>query len=136
LIDHKNKPMCKQPRISKEKIIAALIAKRGLVYLAAEMAGCSVATVYNYINKYPEVAEAANHQNGMMGDFAEGKLFEAIKNGDAWAIAFYLKTKHKKRGYVEKIENEITGSNGGPIKTRIIIGPDEDGDNSNDTTGD
>lgn len=105
-----------KPRITKEKIRAALIASKGLVYLAAKSVGCSARTVYNYLKKYPDLMEIADEQNGQMGDFAEGKLFKAIEKGEAWAIAFYLRTKHRRRGYVEKQELEHTGKDGGAIE--------------------
>lgn len=41
------------------------------------------------------------------GDLAESKLLKAINNEDLTAIIFYLKTKHKKRGYVERSSQEI-----------------------------
>ena len=41
-------------------------------------------------------------------DFVESKLIGKIKEGDIVAILFYLKTQGKKRGYVERVENEVT----------------------------
>ena len=39
-------------------------------------------------------------------DYTESKLFELIKEKNPTAIIFYLKTKGKKRGYVERSEFE------------------------------
>lgn len=44
------------------------------------------------------------------GDFAEGKLMACIQNGEFPAIKYYLGTKHKHRGYIEKSEQHTTGS--------------------------
>ena len=40
-------------------------------------------------------------------DLAESKLMENINNNENIAIIFYLKTKGKQRGYIEKQEVEV-----------------------------
>ena len=41
-------------------------------------------------------------------DLSESKLLENIQNNDNTCIIFHLKTKGKKRGYIEKQEFEVT----------------------------
>ena len=59
-------------------------------------------------------------------DFAESALHDNIKNGKEASIIFYLKTKGKNRGYVER--QEITGKEGEPIQITgfTYVKPDED----------
>ena len=47
-----------------------------------------------------------------MVDTAELKLWHSIQNGEAWGIAFCLKTIGKDRGYIER--QEVTGADGAP----------------------
>jgi hypothetical protein len=56
----------------------------------------------NYCKRYPTVAAAKEAARGELLDVAEVKLWQAVQRGDAWAIAFALKTLGKQRGYVER----------------------------------
>ncbi|MBA3312619.1 MAG: hypothetical protein M3552_03205 [Planctomycetota bacterium] len=95
---------------SPEKIIESLRESRGMVYAAARRLGCSYNTIRRYVERYPEVAEVLEEERGRTGDQAESKLVEAIGRGDAWAVKYYLSTQCKDRGYVERIEQHVSGS--------------------------
>ena len=116
--------MHSREKYTREQIIKALVDNKGMVYLAAEALGCSHVTVYNYIERHPTVKAAWQAVNGRVGDKTELKLFDAIERGESWAVAFYLKTKGKDRGYVER--QEVSGADGGPvvITTIEVIKPD------------
>lgn len=45
--------------------------------------------------------------NEVFVDFAESALVTRISNGDTTAIIFALKTKGKKRGYIERTETDV-----------------------------
>ena len=60
-------------------------------------------------------------------DFAESQLHKQISDNSTAATIFYLKTKGKKRGYIER--QEITGADGMPTNFQIeIIDKTEDTD--------
>lgn len=69
-------------------------------------------TYYNWMSSNSTFKKAINDcQEGLI-DFAETKLMEKIKDGDTTANIFFLKTKGKGRGYVEKVEQVLSGSLG------------------------
>jgi hypothetical protein len=103
-------------RISKKKIKEALHEKRGIISEAAKYIGCSRMTIYNYMEKYPDVKEAHKEAKEEAIDYVEGRLFKQIEKGNMTGIIFYLKTQGKERGYVERQEFEPVGE----ITFRVI----------------
>lgn len=94
--------MAATEKLTQDQVIEALTRTKGMVFLAAKQLGCTYTTVYNYIRRYPAVAAAKELSEGQILDTAEIKLFEAVLNGEAWALSFVLKTKAKLRGYTER----------------------------------
>lgn len=105
--------------IGRREVAEALVKARGLQTVAAQMLGCEWQTIRNYVQRYPECAEALELANTALGDLAETKLVDNISTGDQRAIEFYLKSKHKARGYAEKTQVELTGAAGGPVRLEV-----------------
>lgn len=97
-----------------DDIIEALEKGSGYVSVAADYLGCAIQTVYNYRDRYPEVAEAWKQIHERRHDVVESSLHKQIKAGNTAATIFYLKTRARHRGYVER--HEITGGDGGDLK--------------------
>jgi hypothetical protein len=111
-------------RYTAKQVIEALIETKGMVYLAAHRLGCDPDTVRNYCKRYPSVQAARDTQRGMMIDVAETKLYQSIENGEAWGIAFALKTIGKDRGYVEQQKLALTDPSGEhPAEMTVIYLP-------------
>lgn len=89
---------------TKEQIIAALRANKGMVTLAADHLGCNSQTIYNWMKRSPDVQAVVDAERERVIDVAEVALMGAIGRKEGWAIAFALKTIGKKRGYVERTE--------------------------------
>lgn len=102
--------MPKKEKLKIKDIIKAVTDSKGMLSAAANKLGVDYSTLWRYSKKYPKVQEAITNQKESVTDMAELKLFKAIREGEAWAICFYLKTQGKNRGYVERIEQ--TGKDG------------------------
>lgn len=90
-----------------------------MLTLAAKKADVTYTTVWRYTQDFPSVKQVIVEAKERMLDFAEGKLYEKIKEGDNTAIIFYLKTQGKGRGYIER--QEFTGTDGKPIKYELTV---------------
>lgn len=98
----------------KKKVLEYFGKTPGGTFAAAcKYANVPYSTAYDMRKVDPkwneDVIAARKTADDLGGDFAESKLMEAINNNELTGIIFYLKTKHKNRGYVEKIMNEISG---------------------------
>lgn len=111
----------------KEKFLEVFANNLGNVQDSCKSAGISRATYYVWKSNDEEFAQAVEEiQEGLI-DLAESKLLENINSGKTNEILFYLKTKGKYRGYVER--QEITGADGMPAKIEVeIINKFEDKD--------
>lgn len=109
--------MTSRQKFTQAQVIDALKETKGMVYLAAKRLGCEAQTIYNYRDRYPAVRAEMEQQDGEVDDAAEMKLYQAIIAGEPWAVQFRLRTKGKGRGYVERVQQEVSGPNGGPIQT-------------------
>lgn len=65
---------------------------------------------YDWKKDDKEFRAAAEDIEESLLDFTESKAMQKISEGDTTMIIFMLKTKGKKRGYVEKQEMELSGS--------------------------
>jgi hypothetical protein len=92
------------PRVTAEQAIEAIHKSRGLLTMAAALLRCQRKTLYRMIEKYPTVAAAVDEECQKLGDLAEAQLYRPIQEGQSWAVCFYLKCRHKARGYVERPE--------------------------------
>lgn len=113
-------------RYSTAKMIEAIRAERGMVTRVADHLGCDPQTVRNYARDIPAVQTALTEERERMTDLAESALYTAISNGEPWAVAMYLKTQGKHRGYVER--QEVAGVDEAPLTFTIQIAGRDDGD--------
>lgn len=96
--------------ITKVKVKNAIIKEMGNLTKAAQRLGCVRKTVYNWIEKEPELAIVVEEARDTALDFVENKLMDGIREGHPTLIIFFLKTQGRKRGYIERQEIEYSGT--------------------------
>lgn len=114
----KNK-MNESRHIKKESLLAALEQSLGVVTVACKKAGIPRSTYYKWLKEDEMFSMAVQEIENVALDFAESQLHKQISENSTAATIFYLKTKGKKRGYVER--QEITGADGMPTHFEIEI---------------
>jgi hypothetical protein len=100
--------MATKSDIQKKGMIQALEKSLGVVTTAAKSAGVSRDTHYRWLKEDQEYRAAVEGIEGIALDLAESKLHQEIIGGNTACIIFFLKTKGKRRGYVEKQEIDMT----------------------------
>jgi len=124
--------MNKSRHIKKESILKALEQSLGVVNNACQAAEIPRSTFYKWLKEDEEFAKQVEDIANVALDFAESQLHEQIRDNSTAATIFYLKTKGKKRGYIER--QEITGADGIPTSFQIeIIDKTEDADKTKDS---
>lgn len=88
----------------KKELIQAMENCHGIVSDACKSVGVSRVTYYDYYKNDPEFKKSIDEIENIVLDYVEGKLFKLIDKGDIASTLFYLKTKGKSRGYIEKSE--------------------------------
>lgn len=107
-------------KIKKKEMITALEKELGIVTAACKRTGISRKTHYNWLEQDPRYAEKVAEMPERTLDFVENALFKNIKAGVPSAQIFYLKTKGKRRGFVEKQEIEHMGKLDNKFEVEII----------------
>ncbi len=124
--------MDKSRHIKKESMLKALEKNLGVVTLSCRKANIPRSTFYKWLKEDQGFAEQVKEIENVALDFAESELLKQIQNGIPTSTIFYLKTKGKKRGYIER--QEITGADGMPTNFQIeIIDKTEDADTGKDS---
>ena len=113
-----------QDRTKKQKkaMIEALEKSLGIVTTACKIVGISRVTHYQWMQDDEDYKKAVIGLEDVALDFAESKLHKQIDGGNTSATIFYLKTKGRKRGYVEGLD--ITSGDekiGGTSQIEVIF---------------
>lgn len=134
--------------IKKEEILKSLEENNGIVTVSCANIGLARSTYYKWLSEDSEFKAAVDEIQDVAIDYVESKLFEKIKGVSIskgfdeegnpivydvppsdTAIIFYLKTKAKKRGYIER--QEVTGAEGKDLNQIMIFKIPDNGRDDN-----
>ena len=90
-------------------MVEALEKSLGVVTTACKSVCIARSTHYEWYGSDDKYKKAVDDIGDVALDFAESQLHKQIQSGEVSSTIFYLKTKGKKRGYVEKTEVEQSG---------------------------
>lgn len=91
-------------RFAMETVLNAIYGSQGNYSIIAQRLGCHRDTAEKYVLKWEKTKTARQQEVEHLKDFTESKLTEMIRNGERWAIKFYLSTVAKDRGFTTKTE--------------------------------
>lgn len=99
----KNSTQSVRRAAKKETFLISLANNNGNITNACIDANIGRRTYYDWLEDEKFAENVENVQESLL-DLAESKLMENINKNDNTSIIFFLKTKGKKRGYIEKQE--------------------------------
>ena len=98
-------------------MLAALETHRGNVTNAAKSIDMARAQHYHWMQTDPEYRAAVDELDNVVIDWVEGHFHQRILKGSDACTIFFLKTKGRGRGYIER--SDWTGDTGDPQVFKI-----------------
>lgn len=103
----------------KKQFIDNFMGSLANVSFCCKKIGISRQTFYSWRDSDPEFKVEISNAREELLDFAESVLFKKVREGHTAELIFFLKTKGKSRGYIER--QEITGDQITPLFEVKII---------------
>ena len=99
-----DRPARKSTVLKKRLFLEALTKTLGVVAPALREVGIVRMTLSRWLNTDSDFKALYDEMDDLVLDFAESHLHQQIKAGIPASTIFFLKTKGKKRGYIERTE--------------------------------
>lgn len=100
--------MARGVKLTKDKVAQMIVKKAGNISEVARAMKVSRKAVYAKINQHEDLAELLADTRAELIDLAESKLRSQIDKENITAIIFTLKTQGRNRGYIEKLDLNIS----------------------------
>lgn len=112
----------KKGYVTIEQCEKALWKSNGLITPAAKSLGITQQSLSERVKRSERLQKARELTTEKMLDAAENTLHKKIYDEEnLTASIFYLKTKGRQRGYIERKEAEISGNIDAPLVIRRVI---------------
>lgn len=105
---------------NKKKALEALKSTMGNITAACSAAGVNRQHFYTWRDNDPDFEQEVKNISESAIDMGETALMKQIQDGNTACIIFFLKTRGKERGYVERMEHDHRGKDGGAIQYENI----------------
>ncbi len=105
---------------NKKKALEALKSTMGNITAACAAAGVNRQHFYTWRDNDPDFEQEVKNISESAIDMGETALMKQIQDGNTACIIFFLKTRGKERGYVERMEHDHRGKDGGAIQYENI----------------
>lgn len=89
-------------KIGDRRIIDALWASGGIIHDTARLLNAEYITIRDRVAAQENMQRVLAEIKAATLDLAKGKHMEALRRGEPWAIAFYLKCFGKEEGWIER----------------------------------
>lgn len=106
-------------RLSKNKVTEALKMYNGNMSKAAEACGVVRPYLYEYIKKN-DMWSIVEECREMVIDGLEDKAREVAMRGNTSMLQFLLKNQGRHRGYADRLDQQISGADGGDLVIRYV----------------
>lgn len=116
--------MAQGKKVSQKALLKAIPGTAGVISEICRRVGIARNTFYARLESDAKVAAAYEDERETVLDMGEGRLFEAVNNGESWAIMFLLSRKGKERGYSERVENDVKFT-GGVLRVPGMMEPEQ-----------
>lgn len=103
----------------KAAFLEAFSKSAGILKPACDAMNVDRKTVWRWRQSDEKFDEAYKECQEIAVDFAESALLKNIQAGDTTAIIFFLKTRGRERGYVEKQQIDATVK-GAEVKVNVL----------------
>lgn len=123
MFDMKPETKLLKDEFRKRMMLDALEKTLGVIAPAAKMCKLNRNQHYQWLKDDSEYKQSVEDQIERTLDFAETNLYKQIESGQVQATIFFLKSKGKKRGYVEQTVIDHTSSDGSMKPTIIELVP-------------